>query len=47
MLFIPNEKLRQSFVSLQDKIIKAASILLATLERQLPIKQGGMANGIT
>ena len=40
MLFIPNEKLRQSFVSLQDKIIKAASILLATLERQLPIKQG-------
>ena len=31
----------------KTKIIKAASILLATLERQLPIKQGGMANGIT
>ena len=35
MLFIPNEKLRQSFVSLQDKIIKAVSILLAAWERRL------------
>ena len=46
MLFIPNEKLRQSFVSLQDKNHQGGINTLATLERQLS-NRGGMANGIT
>ena len=40
MLFIPNENYGNLSYLYKTKIIKAASILLATLERQLPIKQG-------